>query len=727
MQTGFAIVQIERANFQNELTLELFKITCETCAVKLKVTNASSIGQVLGCPKCQSMIRVAPPADWQMPEEIRLKLEAEEKARRESESLSSMEFGDIDDVIATSAQKKPANRQRPAGKTNSKPAGKKVAKPKQAKSQPAARRVASQNQAATHNEDLLLPNDQWTASSTRNRRKLVTIVAAIVGGILLLSAVVAAVVANWSGQTEPDKKTAEVVAEPLSDTSELFRAETPEEATNPAGETNETAEAVEPVVETPPAIPETIEQPPFETGETRETAEVTGSEPEQEGSSNKQVTRSGSPNLPDLSNDGGLDKSLDEFLDPTESSSLGSADATAIPDLLRDAGTEQAEIKELAAGFREQQLIGQSTYYVEKPKPLEEKDFGRLKLPCSGVQYVDQPLFIVVGEVSRLTGVPISFAADVIRQGKLDVAEKISIKETDTDFRSILSKIASLSSVPLEVDYDGTGPAVLLAVAVEPPAKPYSIELPNLGEQDDAEELFIKLVKQVVTPGVWRAEDVVHEIRAEEGKLFVSETVPAETWRRIERLVSALPLSKAAIETGEEVPQLNSLVKRAEPFLQKTFKIDNKFPESLERFLGKIYQATGVKLIVDWPSLLAEGWAPTTQVPAGIGESTVEDFLKQICRAMSVSYRVVDESTIEITTFATASQKTDFEAYSIASVLGGKHSPDQLLVALRGALGLEVQTEQNLRVQLDNESQCLLVHAPQFVQRQVQAILDRLK
>lgn len=93
---------------------------------------------------------------------------------------------------------------------------------------------------------------------------------------------------------------------------------------------------------------------------------------------------------------------------------------------------------------------------------------------------------------------------------------------------------------------------------------------------------------------------------------------------------------------------------------------------------------------------------------------------------MSLTYRVVDESTIEITTFATASEESEFEAYSVASILDGKHAPDQLLNALQNALGLEVATEQNLRVQLDAESQCLFVHAPQFVQRQVQAILERL-
>lgn len=672
-----------------------------------------------------------------MPEEIRLKLEAEEKARLESHEVSSVEFGDIDDVIAASADKNQRRQGKvrnkgQAGPQQRKPAGKQAVGRQKVSRQGTAKPAGVQAQVASSSEDLLLPNDQWTASSTKSRRKLVTIIASVVGGLLLISALSAAIVANWPSddpsKIEPEK-TADVAEEPEIETPEVVVQEPPahensEPETADAPETETNTDEV--VAQTPPADDAAIKQPEFEPqGEIE--SEVAGNVQDDQGSSNKQVTRDGSPNLPDLSEDGGLGKSLDALLDPTVPKSLGAADNATIPDLLQESGTEQAEIKELAASFREQQLIGQSTYYVKKPNAFAERGFKGLALPCSGVQYVDQPMFLVVNEISRLTGTPISFHTDAIRDENLDIAQKISIKETDTDFQSVLSKIVSLSSVPLQLEYDGTGPAILSKAVIDPPGKPYSVELPDLGGKDDAGKVFIELVKQVVTPGVWKDENVVHDIRVEDGKLLVSPTVPRETWRRIERLVKAWDLSKAVVESSEAVPQLAPLVKRAEPFLQKSFKIENKFPESLERFLGKIYQATGVKVLVDWPSLLAEGWSPTAQVPASIGESTVEEFLKQICRAMSVSYRVVDESTIEITTFTTASQKTDFEAYSIASVLGGKHSPDQLLVALKGALGLEVETEQNLRVQLDSESQCLFVHAPQFVQRQVQAILDRLK
>ena len=48
--------------------MEPFSILCRSCAARLKVTNASAVGQVLACPKCGTMINVVAPAGWVAPE-----------------------------------------------------------------------------------------------------------------------------------------------------------------------------------------------------------------------------------------------------------------------------------------------------------------------------------------------------------------------------------------------------------------------------------------------------------------------------------------------------------------------------------------------------------------------------------------------------------------------------------------------------------------------------------
>lgn len=46
------------------LTTGLFSITCTTCQAKLRVRNVEAIGQILACPRCQSMVQVLPPPGW---------------------------------------------------------------------------------------------------------------------------------------------------------------------------------------------------------------------------------------------------------------------------------------------------------------------------------------------------------------------------------------------------------------------------------------------------------------------------------------------------------------------------------------------------------------------------------------------------------------------------------------------------------------------------------------
>lgn len=47
--------------------MELFAIHCATCNARLKVRELAAIGQILACPKCGSMVQVAPPPGWVAP------------------------------------------------------------------------------------------------------------------------------------------------------------------------------------------------------------------------------------------------------------------------------------------------------------------------------------------------------------------------------------------------------------------------------------------------------------------------------------------------------------------------------------------------------------------------------------------------------------------------------------------------------------------------------------
>lgn len=68
------------------MTSDGFHTTCTTCSTRLKVRDESAIGQIFGCPKCGSMVLVAPPEGMEIPA-------ADDLASSEADATSTLASG----------------------------------------------------------------------------------------------------------------------------------------------------------------------------------------------------------------------------------------------------------------------------------------------------------------------------------------------------------------------------------------------------------------------------------------------------------------------------------------------------------------------------------------------------------------------------------------------------------------------------------------------------------
>jgi outer membrane biosynthesis protein TonB len=82
----------ENANIVAATRKELFSVECTTCKARLKVRSMAAVGQILSCPKCQSMVMIAPPADWHPEGEAPPVAVAEAAAAGSAESAGSSGF-----------------------------------------------------------------------------------------------------------------------------------------------------------------------------------------------------------------------------------------------------------------------------------------------------------------------------------------------------------------------------------------------------------------------------------------------------------------------------------------------------------------------------------------------------------------------------------------------------------------------------------------------------------
>ncbi len=119
----------------------LFSITCTTCEARLNVRDASAVGTIVNCPKCESMVQVTAPPGWQAPSEEPVQQEKPdprapaprvEKPRRQPAEPPTPK----PERTAASKSQAEAQPSSPAG--SEEPAPKPPAKPKKSPSKKAA-------------------------------------------------------------------------------------------------------------------------------------------------------------------------------------------------------------------------------------------------------------------------------------------------------------------------------------------------------------------------------------------------------------------------------------------------------------------------------------------------------------------------------------------------------------------------------------------------------------
>ena len=92
---------------------------------------------------------------------------------------------------------------------------------------------------------------------------------------------------------------------------------------------------------------------------------------------------------------------------------------------------------------------------------------------------------------------------------------------------------------------------------------------------------------------------------------------------------------------------------------------------------------------------------------------------------LELTYRVIDERTIQITTLAAAADKPDLELYSVRGLVGGD-DVGAVVARLEQRL-LEATGGDGMEMAFDPPSQTLIVTAPSVVQAKVEMTLGKLR
>lgn len=768
----------------------MFTFTCESCAARLKVKQASLIGQVLACPKCGAMVKVIAPANWDPTSSTPNHPQAEPHRAAAPGNLDDIDFDEIEDLIRQAQdreslpKKQPRHSSTPKSTSEAASPAAKSTSPMRSPKQSAHQQTASKGEPTTPSPSTGVSHDPiegklWVNPETRRRQQRLLIVAGLVVGVVVV--VVMAVVLPrffWNAGDglamdgdPPSVQTAEEGGKaPVNDRD--GQSQTVPSPTEQADENNSLApDQADPSPEEPQNA-----SPPGETAgagdSPRGMKDAVGDQPSVANGETRPVDRepSGNPGKPSLPGLPGLNDRPDMG---TQDPEAIQDDQTAVPPLspltgnraspdrigpapevvpqaiadnsnqyrnilsdlaplISSAGTTWEEL-DATANARDEALIGLPSVFVAKDAGYRLPAVGEIwARPVPRLQYVDVPLISVIHELSRLVNLPIGFSRDLLNRGELDLNRRITFDTERKSLQEVLDQLfADQAAVSAATDW---GVEIRLIDEFEP--KQTLIDLPLADNLDETQKArFVDSVKKLIQPDSWLLPASQTEIQLVDGKLSVTHDL--HVIHQIRELTTGL--SAAYQLVGQGVGSNEDLVPlhlKLSEKLNRPYNRKRTVPFRIDRILEELHEDTPVNVLIDWEAVSREGWTVTTEVPGHVQATTVAELLDEITRSMGLTTEVVNEDTLLLTTFEANASRAYVEIYPIGDLESETVKPEMIIKLLNQTVGARLPTNSKTESGVERqpvmcvyEPLChsVILIAPQPVQRQVTAVLQRLR
>ena len=744
--------------------MQPFSLICKSCAARLKVTKASAVGQLLACPKCGTMLHVTPPAGWSPPPS-QFDSQISSEGLDESAVAGEGNFEDIEDLLADALP--PLNSPSEPATANATHSSTVAGK--------SATRNANSAKTAQHDSSKLvrgavLPNEQWTGEGTRRRKTFSLVLFGGLATILLISAVCVAIVLNASSKnsetanaTNPEPlpnldPTAEV-DEPggMLDDTDLVDvgpfAEAPVE-----NQVNPDVGEAPPLIEArPKAGDDQTANNPVPNNNAQATAEPAenvggkqtklqqitapgigevGNPNQKNGADNGQEIQeieappklSGTSPFSNPSPNSPLD--IEPTEEPPQKTQIGMVEAFEndlgnLSDLLAGAGTSLLDFKDLTAAIRTRENIGIPKYVISKPELPNVEIEEQLQLFVPGIKFDNPvPLQRILSDLSSLSGVPITIDARSITAAGLPPNPQIKFEKSNASLKETLNELLA----PLEMQYQIEGGGISAGVFPANQKTQKIFNFPTVIALNPESRLqLIAAIQVLIAPESWVVANDPATIAVQDNQFVVNCSEPVQN--QVEELLAKLNASLKLKENPADQTAKNVLVskwKQLEPGLAKNSGLKQSVQSEITVFLERISKHTGITTIPDFNALLSDGWGPQTSIPGNVVEPTVRQTIEELTRSMNLTYTAVDNKTLMITTYERSARLIDLEVYALNGLVPDRLSAPQFQRLIIETLGSQLNSEK-VRYIYQPACNCLIVTAPQQIQRQVEALIVRLK
>jgi hypothetical protein len=584
-------------------------------------------------------------------------------------------------------------------------------------------------------DEILLPNADWTSVSTAHwRNRILTGMAAVVGVVLAVMLLFA-----FSGD-----QTSSVVSRPT----------TAEEM--PAGD-------VEPV---PPEQLESAEQQEERDGEVPSTAANTNAGHASQ--STDDATDTGPDSLPGAVSS--ADSSVPPIGDSTELPAPDAPQEDVPPGITPPAASaprtdeppgltpkESAPdpvatgdaLGPLAEAMREFKLLLEKTEEPVRPLPASAAELSpesaadeseaepvarrsgprvveleeRLSDPVAKIEFDGVPLINFLRFVSDYSTIPITLDADILRWMRVSPTTAVHLRADNTTVVEVLKQ--GLAPLRLEHRIESDQLFVTRRPKDETGRRTVPFKVEDLVGEDTAQlQQLVTHIMDFAAPESWssRGGDGTITFRGSELIIEQHETVQFEVLEFCEKLRVARGL-KTRSPYDPAMFRLATRRERVRAKLAQSITLTYIRPAPLQRIVDRIAETAKLNILIDWRTLAEAGWGPDAEVRFSVADQPVVKALVTLLEPMDLAYRIVDESTLQVTTPAVLDSRLELEFYRVPKLAD---DGAQLVQSAHDALG-----QANFRdfggggqLVFDRPSGCLLASLSQSRQQELQAWLS---
>ncbi|MCC7084659.1 MAG: hypothetical protein IT427_06600 [Pirellulales bacterium] len=359
---------------------------------------------------------------------------------------------------------------------------------------------------------------------------------------------------------------------------------------------------------------------------------------------------------------------------------------------------------------------------LQRVPPRQISLEARLADSVRGIEVRNLPLNQFLELLSNLSAVPISFDLDALEQLGHTPTEPITLQ---LNYKT-LAEVLDAALGPKGLGYDiGRGVIVVGRPQVETPRQvPYTVD--DLAGDDASLAELANVICQLITPQSWQQNGGKSSMTAGSGKIVVDQT-PAIQYKLLVfceklRVARGLPI-KSRYDPATFL--LTTRHAKANGLLKRPMKANFSTPQPLAGVVEWLRHATKAAILVDHAALTDAETSIESHCSAVSNGKSLAMLFDDLLTPMGLSWRVVNATTIEITTPEAAVEHGEIEFFPVkdlaADVAAGKALADQV----RSQLGPSAANPLlGVVIYFDAPSKSLIVRAPQQMQGQVESYLN---